>query len=286
MYYPYFRGREFELLAIKELVLNGKIDNKVIPIIEPVNENVKRLNDLITLLDKNQKNFIIIQNPQVGFFKGRIPTGIKKSHYLMEGRIINNGAKLKNINSSTDIVFLITNLSQNSVNKLSHYNFDIATSKSQHFQQKRRIILFEDKFHKQPTNTNYLNQTDEFFSSDNKIYKKIHAKGFGDYSIVGNKFQRSGGQAKEVSIHIVYLDKEDNIRVHHFTSKLGSGTSKLDKKIQVAITDFCNWYKNQPAKNHSTGADEIVKRLNKKVSLGKLKQYSIMHHLEIIENYL
>lgn len=56
MYYPYFRGREFELLAIKELVLNGKIDNKVIPIIEPVNEDVKRLNDLITLLDKNQKN--------------------------------------------------------------------------------------------------------------------------------------------------------------------------------------------------------------------------------------
>lgn len=35
MYYPILRGRQNELLAIRELLIDGKLDN-VIPIIEPV----------------------------------------------------------------------------------------------------------------------------------------------------------------------------------------------------------------------------------------------------------
>lgn len=36
MYLPYLRGRQNELLALKELVNNDLIGDKIIPIIEPI----------------------------------------------------------------------------------------------------------------------------------------------------------------------------------------------------------------------------------------------------------
>lgn len=39
MYYPYFRGRQNELLCLRELLENDKLSEKVIPVIEPVRFN-------------------------------------------------------------------------------------------------------------------------------------------------------------------------------------------------------------------------------------------------------
>ena len=36
MYFPYFRGRQYELLALKDLATKGLITNSVHPVIEPV----------------------------------------------------------------------------------------------------------------------------------------------------------------------------------------------------------------------------------------------------------
>ena len=36
MYFPYLRGRQFELIAIREMIEKNLINDKVIPIIEPV----------------------------------------------------------------------------------------------------------------------------------------------------------------------------------------------------------------------------------------------------------
>lgn len=36
MYFPYLRGRQYELIALRELLANNKLGNNVIPIIEPV----------------------------------------------------------------------------------------------------------------------------------------------------------------------------------------------------------------------------------------------------------
>lgn len=36
MYFPYLRGRQFELIALRELIENDCINSSIIPIIEPV----------------------------------------------------------------------------------------------------------------------------------------------------------------------------------------------------------------------------------------------------------
>lgn len=36
MYFPYVRGRQYELLALRELIENDILSSKIIPVIEPV----------------------------------------------------------------------------------------------------------------------------------------------------------------------------------------------------------------------------------------------------------
>ena len=38
MYFPYFRGRQYELLALKELASQKLISKSVIPVIEPIKQ--------------------------------------------------------------------------------------------------------------------------------------------------------------------------------------------------------------------------------------------------------
>ena len=43
MYYPYLRGKQAELGALKELALDKKLSRKVIPVIEPIKQTIRLL---------------------------------------------------------------------------------------------------------------------------------------------------------------------------------------------------------------------------------------------------
>lgn len=67
MYFPYLRGRQYELLALHELVDAQHLGDHTIPIIEPVKLSstlIKVLNSFI----QNEKEIAVIHNPQVGSF--------------------------------------------------------------------------------------------------------------------------------------------------------------------------------------------------------------------------
>ena len=67
MYLPYIRGKQFELIGIRELTPDVLIPNKakVSPIIEPVKDSSTLKTTIKTLVDSDI-NFTIIANPQVG----------------------------------------------------------------------------------------------------------------------------------------------------------------------------------------------------------------------------
>ena len=71
MYLPYLRGRQNELLCLRELLDTGKLSQKVIPIIEPV----KFSSTLFSTLSKfNEMNHpvIVVRNPKVGLFRDEL----------------------------------------------------------------------------------------------------------------------------------------------------------------------------------------------------------------------
>ncbi|GMA71617.1 hypothetical protein GCM10025885_06660 [Tetragenococcus osmophilus] len=56
MYYPYFRGKQFDLLALRTLLENDGLSKKVNPIIEPI-KNTAALHKLLSYAQKKQHSF-------------------------------------------------------------------------------------------------------------------------------------------------------------------------------------------------------------------------------------
>lgn len=50
MYFPYLRGKQFELIALRELVALPLDANRVVPIIEPVKRNLKSIETALKAL--------------------------------------------------------------------------------------------------------------------------------------------------------------------------------------------------------------------------------------------
>ena len=65
MYFPYFRGRQYELLALKELASQKLISSSVIPVIEPV-KNIPALNNSLNAFCLASLPIGLIINPSVG----------------------------------------------------------------------------------------------------------------------------------------------------------------------------------------------------------------------------
>ncbi|MDU2828704.1 MAG: sce7725 family protein, partial [Clostridium perfringens] len=136
MYLPYLRGRQNELLALKELVNNDLIGDKIIPIIEPIKLS-STLISVIELFNSQNRKLIIIQNPQVGNFEDELNDDKKSDLYY---DAINNDNILKGI--------IVTNNFKNDINKLRVNNIEnenIVVIKK----EKKYIDLYRDEFDKQ-----------------------------------------------------------------------------------------------------------------------------------------
>ena len=66
MYYPYFRGKQFDLLALKSLLEMEQLSLEVQPVIEPIRQS-KTFWDTVELFQKKRILFVIV-NPQAGDF--------------------------------------------------------------------------------------------------------------------------------------------------------------------------------------------------------------------------
>lgn len=66
MYFPYLRGRQFELIALRELVEKDVLSSKIIPVIEPVKLSSTLLKT-IEMYGNNNKKLAFITNPGVWY---------------------------------------------------------------------------------------------------------------------------------------------------------------------------------------------------------------------------
>lgn len=71
MYLPYLRGRQNELLCLRELVDNNLLSSHIVPIIEPVRYSSTLFSTIKKFIATN-KDIIIIRNPSVGNYDSDI----------------------------------------------------------------------------------------------------------------------------------------------------------------------------------------------------------------------
>lgn len=77
MYFPYLRGKQFELIALREFATQHPNAEKIVPIIEPVKSTFNGLTTATKVMFERQLHFALVLNPTDGDFKR-----VKKIFYL------------------------------------------------------------------------------------------------------------------------------------------------------------------------------------------------------------
>ena len=308
MYFPYLRGRQYELIAIRELVEQKRFSDKVIPIIEPV-KFTSTFSSSISSCSQAGHKIAVIVNPQVGDMQ----TSSKKSknekslesiidHISPDSQIIkafiaNDVAEKyckiideKGIDFSESMALYLDrdniDLYDTLFSKKSKYNVIPYEPAFRRIRGNR--IMIADRFAaiKKDRNADYANKPDEFFSDDHLYYKEDQFLGFSDFSIIGQDYQETGFAPYAVAIHIVYFDNDKNLRVHHFVSDSNDDISDPANKFYEAVTKLVDWNQKMGLNTNAIKTFEQLHSSGAYPGLGVVKKLSLMHHLELMGEYL
>lgn len=303
MYFPYLRGRQFELIAIRELLEKELISTKIIPVVEPVKLSRSLLKTISFFCDK-EVELLVVNNPEVGSFLNDISDEVNRE--LIEqfnefisckcitlGLIVNKSSKkfIEQLNVE-DEKFATISYSRDNLNDYTDifadtdckYNLipdDRRFSRS----VKKNKVLFENRFKKRKRNVDYAN-INEFYSDDHLYYNEEGYVGFSDYSIVGDEYSEAGFAPYSVTIHLVYFNQDNELNVIHFVSDSNDDIRDPAKKFYEAVTKLYEWGKD---KNINTyGYQELINHYHNQTypGLGVVKKLSIMHHIELINGFL
>jgi len=314
MYFPYVRGRQYELLALRELATNNLLSNFVTPIVEPVKLSPTLVNMMKEYI-KAKQPISIIRNPVVGTFMSdwhdvqdqSREAGYKQrfSEQYEDSVIIKSLIMQRNAKSLLDLWY------KNGVNKadllvintdrdyLNLYEEEFETVIPRYvlmpdesvFRRKIRHhkVLLDDKFEKRDRNADYQDIEDEFFSDDHLYYNEDGFVGFSDYSVVGNEYLEAGFAPYAVAIHIVYFALDRTLRVRHFVSDSNEDITNPALKFYEAVSKLAAWYNADPHPVEITvGLQTFLQHYEQQSypGLGTVKKLSLMHHLELMGKYL
>ena len=308
MYFPYLRGKQFELIALREMIsIMSENKDKISPVIEPV-RNSSTFNITIKELANNNINFNIIVNPKVGdlvnntgtildIIKREIPdfnnyqiaiiidektdaeeiiSTIKKNDLSFTGLTLMHNSIISNIEDiieHNDVVYNLISLQK--TNKRYYRKFEDYT----------RVEL-DDNFISQQKNSDYLLNEDTFFSEEHLYYKEEGFIGFADYLTIGEPYSESGFLPYAVAIHISYADKKNKIRIKHFVSDSNEDTSDIAGKFAEALDKLIDWANSNGINSEAMNIFRDLYKNKHFPGLGSIKKLSIMHHIELVLNLI
>jgi len=311
MYYPYFRGKQFELILLREKA-QFLVNNNIHPIIEPVKDDFSSLTRTMKILNKECVDCSLIVNPQVG----QKPISCS----IIQKLIDDNFVGFKNISvgfilhAQSKIVDLVNLLQkyQNLDFSILHYGYkngaEVANAIIGYNNVKKHIfidgfagklyqrhvkkdgiqrILIRNGFKQRKKNSLY--PPSEHFSDLHITFPDEGMDGFGDYLIVGDDYSEAGGPAYAVAIHLTYLDDGNDMSIFHFISDhMDSPTDPAGKFLEALSKLVKEFRKPKSLIFNSSACSEYVDLYNKKhyPGLGYVKKLSMQHHIELIAHYL
>lgn len=309
MYHPYFRGKQYELITIREMApILQKAD--FCPIIEPVKETLNGLSRTLKAVAAVKGNAILIVNPHHGDLSesGEPLTKLLQDEFLnLPG--ISAGILLKPNMSVAEALECFKDHSNHSPCFI-HAGFTDAKNLSaklgppmkdqchifidrfcgklyqKHFRQAHRVLL-RDGFQRK-RNRDY--EELEFFSDLHITYTDEGMNGFGDFLIVGDDYSETGGPAYAVAIHLTFIDpdKDDEMWIYHFVSDRQDTPQDPAGKFAEALEKMISILKKKHSKIEETAAVQEFRELHRRghfPGLGYIKKLSMNHHIETLARY-
>lgn len=309
MYYPYFRGKQFELIAIRE---SARVisDSGFIPIIEPVRESLVGLNKALKSLAELNAEAIVIVNPRHGDHRenGDGIVDLLEQNYE-DDAAISAGILLSSETDINQAVGLIERfdsarttlihagftdsrtLSASLVSGASHFRNVFLENQTNRLYRKyfpgMPRVLIGDGF-VQMKNADY--PLVEPFSDLHVTFREQGMDGYGDFLTVGDNYSEGGGPAHAVAIHMTFIDPDqDNAMfIYHFKSDTNDTPTDPAGKFSEALSKLIS--KLNSGKSHliETSAVQEFRELHIREhfpGLGYVKKLSIKHHLETLATY-
>lgn len=312
MYYPYLRGKQFELILLRE---NAEFlaQNNIHPIIEPVKSDFTALKRAMEVINKNNVDCTLIVNPRAGqepvktssILEELIEDSFKNYHNISIGYMLHAESNISNLVSllkkHPNFHFSILHYGYTNGKKLSteiegfkniktHVFIDgFAGKLYQRHLKKNGIkrILIRNGFKPQKKNAHY--PPNEHFSDLHITYPDEGMDGFGDYLIVGDDYTETGGPAYAVAIHLTYLDTDDDMFIYHFISDQTDSPTDPGGKFLEALKKLVKEIKKPKSRIYKSNACSEYLELFKKEhypGLGYVKKLSMQHHIELIADFI
>ncbi len=261
MYYPYLRGKQFELILLRD---NAEFlaKNNICPIIEPVKKDFSALIRAMKVINEKAVHCTLIVNPKAG--KEPVPTSTILQELIEDAfkgyNSISIGYMLHAESNPTELLnllkkyrgFSFTIIHSGYTNgktladkikgfrniKTHVFIEGFAGKLYQRHLKKNNIkrVLIRNGFKPQKKNANYPPR--EHFSDLHITYPDEGADGFGDYLIVGDDYSETGGPAYAVAIHLTYLDSDNDMFIYHFVSDQTDSPTDPGGKFKEALSKF------------------------------------------------
>lgn len=313
MYFPYLRGKQFELKALRDYSAENRNEQQILPIIEPVNQSINALSLAIDQLKANGMRFSIIMNPNDGDFKHKtVSFDILSSKpdlaetdnlwipaYLYQGHALELDKEIsESVWKEVILVFKtcadvdnphVSALISNEKVKIVINNFGNTVSRRVKMAIKslgKSLVCFEDCFVNRKRNADYQNTVDEPFSGMFCYWQEEGFDGFGDYTSLPSEYAEGGMLPYALAIHLTYLKSEDQIYVHHFVSDSNLDQSNIKGKFYEAASKIEPFFEGRM---HTASVDELISKAKDSdgyPGLGYLKKLSVKNHLELIKQVI
>ncbi|MDZ4820086.1 MAG: sce7725 family protein [Planctomycetota bacterium] len=309
MYYPYFRGKQFELITIRETA-TLMAESHFVPIVEPVKEALGGLDRALKAVCDANGGAIVIVNP---FHGEHSNNGAEISTLLQDGYAKNAAVEVGILlRDGMSIQQTVECCSQHNNHPLTlvHAGFTQAKALSaalveahiscrnvffedycgklyrKHFSSGNRILL-RDGFQRR---RNKDHPPVEAFSDLHATYEEEGMTGFGDFLIVGDDFSESGGPAYAVAIHLTFIDsdQDDAMFIHHFVSTSQDTPTDPAGKFAEALEKLVAELDSGNSKIIETSAVQEFRALHNAghfPGLGSVKKLSMKHHIETLAEY-
>ncbi len=306
MYYPYLRGRQFELIALREYAFQYGIKNNIIPIIEPVKGTFNSMKLALPKLKEGKVKFALILNPQVGDKKNAeeiidalkdelfdhsiwipaflltnnypyIASQIKKNDYdnvmlICSDTVDSSDVDFENLVFSSKIKYVVSKENRTLKRKLSDKG--------------KELIRLDDNFNPQKRNKDFLIIPEEKFTEEHLFYIADGFRGFSDYTLLISDFIEGGAAPWAVAIHLSYKKENEEVWVKHFVSNSNDSIANIQGKFAEATEKAISFLDK---KNIHTFASEELREYYKNTAypgLGMVKKISIKNHLELMNEIL
>lgn len=310
MYFPYLRARQFELISLRELVIDDGLSNdRIMPILEPVRGSFNSLNLANTVFSNNNFYSYLIMNPQVGDLSGDITQvleynkELENSHfhpaflYSDNSKYILQSIEYYNLKDCMLICLdhftdeeALKNLAKcESISHIVMLDPQRSRSLDRFFKSlEKSYIRLDDVFEKQDRNADYLQIPKNKFSEEHLFYADEDYQGFSDYTTLSSEYIDGGFAPRAIVIHLTYCneEKEREIWIGHFTSETNDTIANIQGKFAEAAAKAVKFIEEFSLDNSAT--QELKQYFNdtKYPGLGTVKKISIKNHLSVVNEIL